>query len=90
MIVMFVGIACGQLLLNLSSPTGHTLLNAASILVSLALIPVPLSASSAPQFAATEKMSFRQLYQTSPLGVVECAGISVAHGAALSMGALYR
>ena len=89
MIVMFVGIASGQLLLNVASPSGYELFIVASVLVSLALIPMLLSVAPAPQFSEPEKMSFIQLYQVSPLGVVGCVGTGIAHGAAFSMGALY-
>ena len=41
MIVMFVGLALGQLLLNTASPRGFELFILASILVSFALIPIP-------------------------------------------------
>ena len=59
MIVMFVGVACGQLLLNAASPLGFELFVLASVLVSIALIPLLVSASPAPEFSEPAKMSFQ-------------------------------
>ena len=89
MIVMFVGVACGQLLLNAASPLGFELFVLASVLVSIALIPLLVSASPAPEFSEPAKMSFKRLYQVSPLGVFGCIGTGIAHSAIFSMGALY-
>ena len=89
MIVMFVGLASGQLLLNLASPNGFQLFIVASALVSIALIPILISASPAPQFTEPAKMGFKRLYQVSPLGVIGCVGVGIAHSAIFSMGALY-
>lgn len=89
MIVMFVGVASGQLLLNLASPGGFELFIVASVLVSVALIPILLSVSPAPQLSEPVKMGFKRLYQVSPLGVVGCIGTGMAHSATFAMGALY-
>ena len=89
MIVMFAGVAGGQLMLNVASPHGFELFILASVLVSIALIPLLISASPAPEFREPAKMGFKQLYRVSPLGVFGCVGTGAAHSAAFSMGALY-
>ena len=89
MIVMFVGVASGQLLLNVASPQGFELFIIASVLVSIALIPILISASPTPRFSEPTKMSFTRLYEVSPLGVFGCIGTGIAHSATFSMGALY-
>ena len=89
MVVMFVGSASGQLLLNVADPSSHVLFVLISILVSFALIPILLSASPAPEFQAPSKMKLRNLYQVSPLGVFGALATGLAHGAIFSMGAVY-
>ena len=61
----------------------------ASILISLALIPILLTASPAPEYAAPSRISLRQLYMVSPLGVVGCIGVGIAQGTLWGMAAVY-
>jgi len=89
MLVMFVGIALGQLLLNVSNPYGYVLFILVSILVSMALIPILLSASPAPEVREPENMALRELYRVSPLGLFGAVATGLAHGAIFSMGAIY-
>jgi MFS family permease len=89
MVISLGGLGFGQLLLILADPIETTLFILISVLVSLALVPISLTASSAPEFSEPEHISFPQLYQVSPLGVAGCFGIGVVHGALFGMGAVY-
>jgi MFS family permease len=89
MIVTLLAMACGQLLLKLSEPTSFELFVLVSILVSLALVPISLTAINAPSFEAPERISLRTLYHASPLGVVGAAGVGCAHSVLFGMGAVY-
>jgi MFS family permease len=89
MVVLMGGTAGGQLLLNLDDPARFQLFALVSVLVSLSLIPLLLSASPAPAIRMPERVGLVQLYRASPLGVVGSFGTGVAHGAALGMGAVY-
>ncbi|MGF1610766.1 MAG: MFS transporter [Kiloniellales bacterium] len=89
MIVLLSGMAAGQLLLNLADPEGFLLFILASVLVSLALVPMLLAASSAPEFATPSRLSLRQLYRQSPLAVVACAGVGLAQSALWGLAAVY-
>ena len=89
MVVLMGGTAGGQLLLNLDDPTRFQLFALVSVLISLSLVPLLLSATPAPAIRMPEKVRLLQLYRASPLGVVGCFGTGVAHGAALGMGAVY-
>ncbi|MHA7774766.1 MFS transporter [Roseibium sp. M-1] len=82
-IIQSGGIAAGQALLNLSSPDGPQLLVLVSILISLALVPLLLVARDAPLFEVTERVSLRELFRISPMGL---SG-SFLNG--ISQGALY-
>lgn len=77
MIVQMVGIISAQGLLNLADPAGYTLFVVASVLISVAFTPILLSAGPTPGFSHAKSMSFRRLYQVSPLG---CVGIFVMGG----------
>lgn len=70
LIVQMVGIIAAQALPNLADPGGYLLFVIPSVLVSLAFMPILLSASPAPAFALTGRMSLAQLFQVSPLGCV--------------------
>jgi MFS family permease len=79
----------GQGLLNVADPAGTRLFILVSILISLAVIPMLLSARPGPSFAAPMHVDARSLYRTSPLGVVGMFGTVMAHGAFFGMGAVY-
>lgn len=89
MVIMLGGLAAGQLLLNAASPQSFELFVLISVLVSLALVPISLTATQAPPFAAPATLSLRRLYAISPLGLVGVFGTGLAHGALLAMGAVY-
>jgi MFS family permease len=77
MIVQMIGIIASQALLNVASPTDFTLFVIPSVLVSLAFMPILLSATPAPTFETTKGMSFRALFRASPLG---CMGMLLTGG----------
>src|SRR3546814_18156714 len=58
----------GQGLLNLSSPNDIALFLVASILISLALVPITLLPSRPPLVPEQAPLAFRQLVILSPLG----------------------
>ncbi len=89
MLVMLGGMIGGQGLLNLADPGGVLLFVLASVLVSLALVPISLTAGPAPSFEAPAKIGLLELYRTSPLGVIGAMATGLAHGVLFSMGAVY-
>ena len=58
-------------------------------MISLAVIPILLSVSPAPQFEIMEKVSIIQLYRVSPLGVFGMVFSGMAIGAIYSMGPVF-
>ncbi len=89
MLVTFIGISGGQFLLTIADPGGFSPFIIVSVLVSLALIPIALTASPMPAVQQTEKIGIRKLYRISPLGVVGIMFVGVLQGAFFSMGAVY-
>jgi len=89
MIIMMGGMALGQLFLNVADPAGFTLFVVISVLVSLALIPLALTANPAPDFQEITRLSIRNLFKISPLGVVGMLAQGTIAGAFYGMAAVY-
>jgi MFS family permease len=89
MVVVLGGMAGGQFLLNLADPNSFVLFVLASVLVSMALVPISVSVIPTPDFTTPEPLGLRALYRTSPLGTIGSLGTGMANGALFSMGAVY-
>jgi len=89
MVISYLGLAGGQLMLNVAGPEQHTLFILCSILISFALVPILLSSTRQPSADTPEPMSLKRLYAVSPLGAVGCFGTGIANGVILGMGAVY-
>ena len=78
MIVNYLGAALGQFVLTFGDPAQFELFIMASIIFSIALVPVLMTRASAPKPFAPERMRFRDLIAISPLGVAGavCAGLT--------------
>ncbi|WP_350334823.1 MFS transporter [Coralliovum pocilloporae] len=63
------GAALGQVFLNLSTPDGIFLFVLVSIFVSLSLIPILTSSSASPPFELPERISIRELFKLTPMGL---------------------
>ncbi len=89
MVVVMGGFALGQMLLNIADPKGFELFVLISVLVSLALVPILLTASGAPDFTAPEPIGLMKLYKASPLGVAGMFATGMAQGSVFGMGAVF-
>ena len=81
--------ALGNLLLNIATPSASTLFLLSSILISLAVVPILLSASQAPALAVPESVPLRKLYRISPLGVVATFLCGLVQSGFFATGGLY-
>lgn len=79
----------GQLLITLYDPALFPLFAIASVLVSLAAIPVALTRSAAPASLSEVRMRPLHLLRLSPVGVAGCAAIGLSNGAFWSLGPAY-
>jgi len=70
MIMQMLGIVAAQGLLNVGDPAGYLLFVIPSVLVSISFTPILLSASPAPSFETIQRMTFKRLWKTSPLGMI--------------------
>ena len=89
MITMLAGLSGGQFLLNISDPRNFELFTLISILISLAAIPILLTATPMPPFAAARPVSVVTLYRVAPTGLVGSFLINACYAMALGMGAVY-
>ena len=91
MLVCYAGLGLGQLLLNLADPRSTVLFILVSILISVAMIPMALTTSSAPEFSVSvpARVRLRDLFRSSPLGVVGVAMSGAVSGCLFSLGAIY-
>ena len=89
MLVCYAGLGLGQLLLNLADPRSTVLFILVSVLISVAMVPMALTASAAPEFSVPVRVRLRELFRRSPLGVVGVALSGAVSGCLFSLGALY-
>jgi MFS family permease len=89
MLVLYVGLGAAQFLLIVSNPGTATPFMLVSILISLALVPIVLSAHQVPERAATGKLRLPALYRNSPLGVAGVAVSGLISATIFSMGPVY-
>lgn len=89
MLVCYAGLGLGQLLLNVADPRSTILFILVSILISIAMVPMALTTSSAPEISVPVRVSPGALFRRSPLGVVGVAVAGAVSGCLFSLGALY-
>lgn len=89
MVVSLGGLSVGQLLFNVADAGGYGLFILASVLVSMSLVPVTLSATSSPPLHVPAAMSLRELVAVVPTGVIGSFWVGASHGTLLGTGAVY-
>ncbi len=89
MMVNLLSLAAGQLFLLLPDPGGFLLFCIASMLISIGLVPIALTTSSAPPPRPANPVKLALLYQTSPLGLAGCFASGLALGTFWSMAPVF-
>lgn len=89
MIVFYGAYAGSQLLLNVPDVTGFGLYVIASILISVAAIPIALTRTETPQTLDQPTMPLTQLYKISPTGIVGAFMAGIILGAYYGLAAFY-
>jgi len=89
MVVTMAGMASGQFLLNAADPDGFVLFVIASVLVSMALVPMTLSAASAPPLRTPERIGLKELIEIVPTGAYVSFLGGAAAGTLVGLGAVY-
>jgi len=80
MLVTYVGMALGNLLLNVSNPRYYEPFILISLLFSIALIPILLTKRKPPKFRKNSAIKIKELFKISPFGTVSmfCTGFIFA------------
>ena len=89
MFITYMGLAIGMLLLNFDSPENYKPFILVSILLSIALVPILLTKRKAPKFKKISTMKLKDLYKTSPLGVVSSFCTGIIHSVIFTLTAVY-
>jgi len=89
MLILYVGLGAAQFLLVLSNPRSSTPFMLVSALISLAMVPIVVSAQQTPERAEPRPVRYRDLYRNSPLGVVAVAVSGMISSIIFSMGPVY-
>lgn len=89
MVVQMIGIISAQFLLNLANPADYTLFVVMSVLVSLGVTPILLTAGNAPAYRLTKPMSLGELFRISPLGCVGTFLLGGVFAAIFGMASVY-
>lgn len=90
MIVTHTGLAGGQSLLIVAPSSGLVLYIIASIILSIAVVPILLSTTPQPQIEQdSERLGLLALWKITPLGAAGCFFAGVASGIMFGMGAVY-
>ena len=80
MLITYVGMALGNLLLNVSDPKYYEPFILISLLFSVALIPILLTKRKPPKFRKNSSIKIKELFKISPFGTVSmfCTGFIFA------------
>jgi MFS family permease len=89
LIVQMLGIIVAQSLINVADPGGYDLFIIMSVAVSISFAPILLSASPAPVFSTTRRMSMKQLFRISPLGCIGTFFLGAIFAAQFGMGPVF-
>jgi MFS family permease len=89
MIVLYGSMGIGMFFLNFSKPENFQPFILVSLFMSLALIPILLTKRKAPTFKKITGMSLKELYKTSPLGMVGSLFYGTVQSALFSLLAVY-
>jgi MFS family permease len=89
MLVLYVGLGAAQFLLVLANPSTATPFMLVSVLISLSMVPIAVSAQQVPQPALPRKVGYGELYRNSPLGVVAVSVSGMISSIIFSMGPVY-
>ncbi|HYC46532.1 MAG TPA: MFS transporter [Burkholderiales bacterium] len=89
MAVTLVAMALGQFLILVGDRVGFVPFALASVLLSFAVVPVTLTRVREPAAVQAPHVGLKNLYETSPLGVVGATASGLLNGAFFGMGAVF-
>lgn len=88
-VITLTVMAFGQMMLLWKDPADFYLFAVASVLVSLAALPVALSVAPTPGLPVVARLDVRRLYRISPAGTLGCLATGFANGSFWSLGPVF-
>ncbi len=79
----------GQVLLQVADPAGDRLFIVLGILFAVCLVPIALARHEAPKDIGDERMSIRELYRSSPVGVMGATATGLANSAIIGLSPVF-
>lgn len=89
MMTNYLGGGVGQFLLTVANPDSFQLFSIASIIFSVALVPILLTRATAPKPSVPERMKFSSLFKISPVGVLGTLIAGMTSASFNSMGPIF-
>lgn len=89
MVIFYLAATAGQLLFALADPADLLLFSLAGILVALAVIPLALTRSAAPEITPAPRLPLRALARQAPLGVAAAFAAGIVTSAFAGVGPIY-
>ncbi len=89
MVILYGSLGIGMFLLNFSSPKNFQPFILISVITSLALIPILLTKKKPPTFKRIRAMTLKELYDSSPFGMVSSFLYGVVQSALFTLLAVY-
>ena len=88
-VINFSFITVGQMMTSIDDPRSFPLFLLASVLVSIAAVPVALTRQAAPQPPTSVTLKLVKLWRLSPVGVAGCLVVGLTNGAFWTFAAVY-
>lgn len=88
-IINLTVITVGQMMLTFASPLSFTLFGLASILVSIAAVPIAMTRAPAPAPLVAVKIRPKYLFSISPAGFIGCLAVGLANGSFWSLAPVF-
>ncbi len=79
----------GQLMLQVADPAGERLFILLGVLFAICLVPIALARHEAPAGIGDERMSIRELYRSSPVGVMGATATGLANSAIIGLSPVF-
>lgn len=89
MVILYTGLGASQFLFMLGDAGSSSLFILASVLISLAVVPMALTVQNTPQISRPRPVRYRDLYRNSPLGVVAVTMSGMIAAIVFSFGPVY-
>ena len=90
MVIMLAGISLGQLFLKLGDPASFELFAIISLMVSVAAIPILMTAAEVPSTdMVTKRIGLKEFYQIIPMGFMGIVLVQACYAVVLGMAVVY-